>query len=141
MAGEDDQDDDQNQQDDAEDGAQESPGAAPSQDDATDAIASAPAHEVEAHRNALGEMMQQLSDKGIDVERLAEQAGLQSTDIQEMSHGDLAGLTAYIAQNHPEVLGTVASRFPAAQGLIGMIGGAGGLGGMLGGFFGRKPQE
>ena len=141
MTGDTDQENEQENEDETADGAQDSPDGTARQDEATVAVASAPAHEVEAHRNALGEMMQQLSDKGIDVEKLAEQAGLQSADVQEMSHGDLAGLTAYIAQNHPEVLASVASRFPAAQGLIGMIGGMGGLGGMLGGFFRRTPQE
>lgn len=129
-----DQDDDSTQDTDAQDNSATA-------NDASNAVASAAPHEVDAHRNALGEMIQTLSDKGIDVQKLAEQAGVQSTDIDELSHGDLANLTAYIAQNHPEVLSSVASRFPAAQGLIGMFASGGALSGMLGGIFARKEQD
>jgi len=103
-----------------------------STDDGASALAAAPAHEVAAHRNMLGDVLQNLSDSGIDVEELAERAGIDSADIDALSHDDLASLTQYVTQHHPEVVDEVSSRFPAAQGLLGMLSGGG-----LGRFFGR----
>jgi hypothetical protein len=103
-------------------------------------VESAAPHEVEAHRNAVGAMLQNLSDKGIDVEKLAEQAGVSSADITALSHDDIGSLTVYIAKNHPEVLQSVAAKFPDAQGLIGLFAGSGGLSGMLSGLIGSKES-
>src|SRR4051794_34109235 len=72
----DDQDDDDDEEnDDAED------------DDGEQTVASAAPHEVEAHRNLIGTALQHLTDQGIDVESLAEQAGISSADVEEMTHG------------------------------------------------------
>ena len=96
--------------------------------------------EMEAHRNAIGEMLQKLSEKGIDLEKVAESAGISTTDVDALSHDDLLSLTTYIGKSHPEVLQSVSARYPAAQQLIAMLSG-GSLGGMLGGIFGRQEPE
>ena len=107
------------------------------------ALTEAAPHEVEAHRNMLGDALQSLSDKGIDVDALAEKAGVSSSDVDALNHDDLANLTQYVAQNHPEILQQVTDRYPAAQGLLGMVlggnqgGSSGGSGGFLGGILGR----
>jgi hypothetical protein len=97
-------------------------------------------HEVEAHRNAIGDMLQSLSDKGIDVAKLAQQAGVSSADIDQLSHDDLGSLTVFIARNHPEVLQAVAARYPAAQGLIGMFASNSGFANVVAGFFQGKQN-
>ena len=106
------------------------------EDDATaggaSALAGASGHEVAAHRNMLGDVMQNLSGSGIDVEALAERAGIDSADVDALSHDDLATLTQYVTQHHPDVVQEAAGRFPAAQGLLGMLSGGG-----FGKFFGR----
>ncbi|HEY9791349.1 MAG TPA: hypothetical protein V6D22_13180 [Candidatus Obscuribacterales bacterium] len=94
--------------------------------------------QVQARRNAIGEVLQRLSDKGIDVEGIAENAGVPTADVNALSHDDLISLTAYISQNHPEVLKNVSERFPALQGLIGMLEG-GELQGILGKFEQGNP--
>ena len=68
---------------------------------------------------------------------LAEKAGVSSTDVDKLTHGDLAGLTKYLADNHPEALNAVGDRFPAAHGLLDSLTGGGGAGGLLGKLFGR----
>lgn len=101
--------------------------------DAGSTLANATPGEVEAHRNMLGEVMQHLADNGIDVDEVAEDAGISSSDVDALGHDDLATLTQYVAQNHPEVLQTVSDRFPAAQGILSQLTGAdgGGLGGFI----------
>ncbi len=112
-------------------------------DDATgaQALANAAPEDVDAHRNMIGEALQNLSDRGIDVESLAEKAGVSSADVDAMDHDDLATMTQYVAQHHPEVMQEVTDRFPQAQGLLGMVlggsGGQSGGGGFLGGLLGR----
>ena len=101
---------------------------------------SAAPHEMEAHRNAIGEMLQKLSEKGIDVEKVAESAGASGADVDALSHDDLLSLTTYIGKNHPEVLKSVSEKYPAVQQLMAMLSG-GSLGGMLGGIFGRQEPE
>jgi hypothetical protein len=128
---EDDEDDDQHEDEDEHYGDEEDG------DDTADsgtALDNAAPHEVEAHRGMLTEVMQNLQNNGIDVDEIADDAGISSSDIDSLSHEDLSTLTKYVAQNHPEVLHTVADRFPAAQGVLGAITGAdgGGLGGFLG---------
>lgn len=88
-------------------------------------------HEVEAHRSMIGEALQHLSDEGIDVDEIAEDAGINSSDVDALSNDDLATLTQYVAQNHPEVLQTVSDRFPAAQGLLSSLTGDDGIGGIF----------
>ncbi|BDI33078.1 hypothetical protein CCAX7_51290 [Capsulimonas corticalis] len=119
--------DDNSQDDDSED--------AQSDGDGAQALADAAPHEVDAHRNLIGDTLQHLSDQGIDVESLAERAGVDSADVNELTHGDLAGITQYIAQHHPEALQAVSDRYPAAQGILGAITGSGG--GFLGRLFGH----
>ena len=103
-------------------------------------LSNAAPHEITAHRNALGNMLQALSAKGIDDEQLAEKAGVPSNDVDALSHDDLVALTVYIAQNHADVLQSVAARFPAAQRLMAVISGNQ-LGDVLGGIFGSKPRQ
>jgi len=102
------------------------------QDDSTgaQALAEASPQEVDAHRGILSGVLEQLSSRGIDVASLAEKAGVSTDDVNALSHDDLAGLTGYLAQHHPQELAGVASQFPQAQGLLGsLLGGAGGGGG------------
>lgn len=105
------------------------------------ALASAPAEQVDAHRNLLSEAMQMLQGQGVDTDAVASQAGAATTDPQQMSHGDLLSTTMALARQHPEVLQMVSQRFPEAQGLLGsVLGGGGGQsagGGLLGGFLGK----
>ena len=61
------------------------------------------------------------------------QAGVGTTDPSQMSHGDLVSTTLALARAHPEVMQMVASRFPAAQGLLGSVLGGGAAQGAEGG--------
>jgi len=116
------------------------------QGDATQAVAQAGPEEVDAHRDLLSQALGHLSGQGVDVQSLLGQAGVGTADPGQMSHGDLVSTTLALARAHPEVVQMVASRFPAAQGLLGSVLGSGaasgaesqaGGGGMLGGLLGR----
>jgi len=130
------QDDDQ--QDDDQQGGYE-------QGDATQAMAQAEPEAQDAHKDMLSEALSHLGGQGVDVQGLLGQAGVGTTDPSQMSHGDLISTTMALAQSHPEVLQMIASRFPAAQGLLGSVLGGGAAqgaegqagGGMLGGLLGK----
>lgn len=114
------------------------------QGDATQAVAQADPDAQDAHKDMLSEVLGHLGGQGVDVQSLLGQAGVGTTDPNQMSHGDLVSTTLALARAHPEVVQMVAQRFPAAQGLLGSVlgGGAaqgadGGAGGMLGGLLGR----
>jgi len=116
------------------------------QDDGTQALAQAAPEEVDAHRDMLSQALGMLGGQGVNVQSLLGQAGAGETNPSQMSHSDLVSTTMALAQQHPEVLAMVASRFPQAAGLIGMLtGGQGGQnpqgaeggGGMLGGLLGK----
>ena len=116
-----------------------------SQGDATQAVAQADPEAQDAHKDLLSAALGHLSGQGVDVQSLLGQAGVGTTDPNQMSHSDLVSTTLALAQSHTEVMQMVASRFPAAQGLLGsVLGGAAaggdgqdGVGGMLGGLLGR----
>ena len=114
------------------------------QGDATQAVAQADPEAQDAHKDMLSEALGHLGGQGVDVQGLLGQAGVGTTDPSQMSHGDLVSTTMALARSHPEVLQMIASRFPAAQGLLGSVlgGAAQGAegqagGGMLGGLLGR----
>ncbi|MGO8670010.1 MAG: hypothetical protein ACLQVD_01370 [Capsulimonadaceae bacterium] len=136
----DDEDDDQQQddgsQDDDDSDIQDTGGASSydSGDADSSAITNAAPHEQDAHRTMIGEVVQHLSDSGIDVDELAEKAGIESSDVEALTHDDLATLTQYVSQHHPELVQDVSTRYPAAQGILGAL--TGGMGGLLGKFFG-----
>ena len=98
---------------------------------------SATPQDIEAHRNTVGEILQTLSDHGFDVTEVAEQAGIPSADVQELSHDDLKTAVAYVAQNHPEVLQAVAQKVPGVQNLIAIVS-TGPLAGLCGQIFGEQ---
>jgi hypothetical protein len=94
----------------------------------------------DTHRGVLAGVIDELQDNGVDVDDLAERAGISSADVNALSHDDLVSLAQYVEQNHPDVLQSVASRFPAAQGMLGDVDGGSsgsGGGGLLGGILGR----
>ncbi len=128
-----DEDQDSDHDESESDQDQEMPGS----DEAEAAVANAHPDEVDAHRNMIGDVLSHLSDRGIDIDAIAEDAGVSSSDVQELTHGDLAGITQYLAQNHPELLQSVSDRYPAAQGILGAVTGGGGIGGILGRFLGH----
>ena len=114
--------------------------------DAHQAMANAAPDEVDAHRGLLNEALGMLQGQGINPQALANQAGVGTTDPDQMSHGDLISMARTLAQQHPEVLQMVASRFPQAQGLLSSVLGGGGQaqdgggqqgGGMFGGLLGK----
>ena len=114
------------------------------QGDATQAVAQADPEAQDAHKDMLSEALGHLGGQGVDVQSLLGQAGVGTTDPSQMSHGDLVSTTLALARAHPEVMQMVASRFPAAQGLLGSVLGGGAAqggeaagGGMLGGLLGR----
>ncbi len=116
------------------------------QGDATQAVAQADPEAQDAHKDMLSEALGHLGGQGVDVPGLLGQAGVGTTDPSQMSHGDLVSTTLALARSHPEVMQMVASRFPAAQGLLGSVLGGGAAagaegqaagGGMLGGLLGR----
>ncbi len=116
------------------------------QDDGAQALTQAAPEEVDAHKNLLSEALGMLGGQGVNVQGLLGQAGVGATDPSQMSHSDLVSTTMALAQQHPEVLAMVSSRFPQAAGLLGMLtGGQGGQnqqgaeggGGMLGGLLGK----
>ncbi len=102
------------------------------------ALAGADPQDVDAHRGLLSEAMGMLQGQGVNTSALAGGAGASTDDPQQMSHGDLVQTTMALAQQHPEVLQSVAQRFPEAQGLLGSVlgGGAGQAEGGGGGFLG-----
>ena len=114
------------------------------QDDGTQALAQAAPEAVDAHRDLLSQALGMLSGQGVNVQSLLGQAGTDETNPSQMSHSDLISTTMALAQQHPEVLAMVSSRFPQAAGLLGMLtggqaaqgaeGGSGMLGGLLGKF-------
>lgn len=135
----DEQEDDQNQQDDVDtnddDETDDSDTASSS---GAQAVANASPAQQDAHKNMIGEALSQLSDRGIDIDALATKAGIDSSDVDELSHGDLASITGYLAQHHPEVLQQAQSQFPQANGILQSIAGSqGGLGSLLGRFLGK----
>jgi len=105
------------------------------QEDATQVVAQADPEAQDAHKDMLSEALGHLDGQGVDVQSLLGQAGVGTTDPSQMSHGDLVASTLALARAHPEVLQMVASRFPAAQGLLGSVlgGGAAGAEGQAGG--------
>lgn len=114
------------------------------QADETQTLAQATPEAVDAHRDLLSQALGMLSGQGIDVQSLLGQAGTGETNPSQMSHSDLVSTTMALAQQHPEVLAMVSSRFPQAAGLLGMLtggqaaqGAEGGAGGMLGGLLGK----
>ena len=114
------------------------------QGDAAQAVAQADPEAQDAHKDMLSEALGHLGGQGVDVQSLLGQAGVGTTDPSQMSHGDLVSTTLALAREHPEVMQMVASRFPAAQGLLGSVLGGGAAqgdeaagGGMLGGLLGR----
>ena len=116
------------------------------QEDATQMVAQADPEAQDAHKDMLSEALGHLGGQGVDVQSLLGQAGVGTTDPSQMSHGDLVASTLALARAHPEVLQMIASRFPAAQGLLGSVLGGGaaagaegqaGGGGLLGGLLGR----
>lgn len=105
--------------------------------DAHQAMANAAPEEVDAHRGLIGEALSYLQGQGINTQGLANQAGVGTTDPDQMSHGDLISMARTLAQEHPEVVQMAASRFPEAQGLLSsVLGGGSGQGGQQGGMFG-----
>lgn len=131
-------DDDSSDDDQADDGEQDDDQHA----DAHQAIAQAAPGQVDAHRDMLSEVFRTLQGQGVDTDNLASQAGANSTDPNEMSHGDLIQTTLALARQHPEVVAMISQRFPAAQGILSSVvgsadGGQGGIGGMLGGMLGK----
>lgn len=99
------------------DNGQDDP-AADSADDAAGGGLPA-ANEVEAGRNALGELLGTLQDNGVDIDALAQQAGVDGTDIDDMEHGELVALAKHVAASHPELVQDTLGRYPVAQGLLG----------------------
>ena len=85
----------------------------------------------QTHRNFLGDALQHLSDRGIDVDSLAEKAGVDSADVDNLSQDDLSQLTQNVQQNHPDALQAVGDRYPQAQGILSSLGGGGGFLGKL----------
>lgn len=105
---------------------------------AQQAVAGAAPEEVDAHRGLVGEALQMLQGQGGNPAELMQQAGVGTTDPNQMSHGDLVSTTLALARQHPEILALVARKFPQAQGLLSMVlgGGSSGGGGMFGGLLG-----
>jgi len=111
--------------------------------DAADAEADVPVVDTDTHRGVLAGVLDTLQQNGVDVDALAQRAGVATADVDALKHDDLMQLAQYVQQNHPEILQQVAARIPAAQGLLGMLGGGsggdsggGGIGGMIGRFLG-----
>jgi len=111
--------------------------------DAPEAEADAPVVDADTHRGVLAGVLDTLQQNGVDIDALAQRAGVATADVDALKHDDLMQLAQYVQQNHPEVLQMVAARIPAAQGLLGMLGGGsggdsggGGIGGMIGRFLG-----
>jgi len=132
---EDDDDDDDNDEDDEDNDGYDNDNDKEDDDELSDAgaaVANATPDEVEAHRGMLGEVLQNLADNGIDIDEIADDAGISTSDVDALGHDDLATLTQYVAQNHPEVLQNVSDRYPAAQGLLGTLTGGDGSG--IGGY-------
>jgi hypothetical protein len=122
----DDQDDDQD--DSSQDDDTSSNDSGDDSDDSGDSNSGAGS---QAHRNFIGDALQHLSDRGIDVESLAEKAGVSSTDVNNLTQDDLGQLTQYVQQNHPEALQAVSNRYPQAEGILSSLGGGGGFLGKL----------
>ena len=128
-----DQDDDNYEADDQQSDEQDT-------QDVHQAVANAAPQKVDAHKDMLSEIFQTLEGQGVNTSNIAAQAGVNTTDPSEMSHGDLINSTLALARQHPEVVQMVAARFPEAQGLLSTVLGEGAQGsgdGFLGGLLGR----
>jgi len=121
--------DDDQDDDDQDDSSQDDDTSSDDSGDSSDGSDSGAGSQ--AHRNFLGDALQHLSDRGIDVESLAEKAGVSSTDVNNLTQDDLGQLTQYVQQNHPEALQAVSSQYPQAQGILSCLGGGGGFLGKL----------
>jgi hypothetical protein len=108
------------------------------QDDAQQAMANADPSEVDAHRSVISEVLGQLEGQGVNTQELANQAGVDTTDANQMSPQNLINMAQTLAQQHPQIMQDVAQQFPEAQGLLNsVLGGGQGGGGILGGLMGR----
>lgn len=96
---------------------EEDPGADSADDAGRSGLPSA--GEVEQGRNALGSLLGTLQNNGVDIDALAQQAGVDTTDIDDMEQGDLIALAKHVSATHPELAQGVLDRFPVAQGLLG----------------------
>jgi len=123
---------DDDQDDDQDDSSQDDTSSDDSGGDSDDSGDSSSGAGSQAHRNFIGDALQHLSDRGIDVESLAEKAGVSSSDVNNLTQDDLGQLTQYVQQNHPEALQAVSSRYPQAQGILSSFGGGGILGKLFG---------
>ena len=103
--------------------------------------------EINAHKDLLGQALSHLSGQGMDLNQIAQMAGVGTPDVNALSPAHLVQLTQWVAVNHPEVLQMLAEHFPAAQGLLGLLtgrtpasageGASANGGGILGGLLGR----
>lgn len=107
------------------------------QDDAQQAMANADPSEVDAHRGLISEVMSQLENQGVNTQALANQAGVGTTDTDQMSPQNLINMARTLAQEHPQIVQDVAQQFPEAQGILNSVLNSGQGGGLLGGIMGR----
>jgi len=99
-----DDDDDDEDDDEDHDDEQDEDDDSKSDDDGEDlsdagaAVANASPDELEAHRSMLGEVMQHMAENGIDIDEIADDAGISTSDVDALGHDDIAILTQYISQ-------------------------------------------
>lgn len=107
------------------------------QDDAQQVMANADPSEVDAHRSLISEVLSQLENQGVNTQALANQAGVGTTDTNQMSPQNLISMARTLAQQHPQIVQDVAQQFPEAQGILNAVLGNSQGGGFLGGIMGK----
>ncbi len=94
-------------------------------------------------------LMSELSSQGVNQQRLAQNTGVQNLDPSQMSPQQIAAVLQYVQQNHPQVLGNVATQYQnqpdVLHSILGnkaLIAAAAAVGaGLLSGQIGRKQQR
>ncbi len=87
----------------------------------TDAVNQATPEQVDAHRGLLGEAFQMLEQQGGSSQQVAQAAQVQTTDSSAMNPEDMVRSTIALARSHPQIVEEVASRYPAAQSIVGAV--------------------
>jgi hypothetical protein len=84
-------------------------------------------------KNLIQTIMSQLQTRGFDTQNVASQAGLRSTNADEMDSGDLGKLGGFVKDKAPFIIPLVMEKMPQIAKHFGFD-----VSGIMGGLFGRE---